>query len=85
MFRCLALPFGWGRSRYLIVKLMRPFERHHLKEKLGWRSLSYMDEFLLAPSLARVVSTARHCQVAQKEPGATILRLEIELHRGKGC
>ena len=49
-FRCLALPFGWGRSP-IWTRLMAPFITE--LRRLGYRVLGYLDDFLIAPLTSR--------------------------------
>lgn len=78
-YRFIAVQFGWGRSGYWFVKLMRPLVRR-LREKEGYRVLPYLDDFLVAPSRPGTVSSARHCAEAREVIGRMQERLGIVRH-----
>ena len=61
-YRCVALPFGWGRSPLWITKILRGFVRY-LRMKCKYRVLPYLDDFLVAPSPPARAATP--CDVAQ--------------------
>lgn len=82
-YRCVALPFGWGRSGWWFVKLLRPFVRH-VREKLGYRVLPYVDDFLIAPSPPGRVAGEEDCERARKELGRLMRRLGLWRHPEKG-
>lgn len=48
-YRCVALPFGWGRSPMWFTQLMVPLVCQ-LRTGLGYRVLPYLDDFLVCPA-----------------------------------
>jgi hypothetical protein len=60
-YRCIALPFGWGRSPMWFTQLMVPMVRN-LREK--YRVLAYLDDFLICPVKAGRVASMRDCRKA---------------------
>lgn len=83
-FRCVALPFGWGRSPMWCTKMMRGFVRY-MREKLGYRVMPYIDDFLVIS--ARVGRVAQESDVTDARIRVTrlIKRLGITRKVGKGC
>lgn len=82
-YRCIALPFGWGRSGLWFTKLMRPLVQR-LREKEQYRVLAYLDDFLVAPSRVGRVSSAQDCERARRVIGQLLGRLGITRHPDKG-
>lgn len=83
-YRCIALPFGWGRSVLWFTKLLRPLVQY-LREKCAYRVLPYIDDFLLAPSPGSRRSIARECRRARDPRDALFGRLGLTHHPTKGC
>lgn len=48
-YRCITLPFGWGRSALCFTKLLRPLVRY-IRDRLKYRFLLYIDDFQAALS-----------------------------------
>ena len=82
-YRCIALPFGWGRSVLWITKLLRPLVRH-LREKFSYRVLPYIDDFLLAPSPPCRPSTPKDCARARKRLDGILARTVLTRTRSGG-
>jgi hypothetical protein len=80
--RCLALPFGWGRSPLWFTQIMKPVVRA-LRNK-GWRMLVYLDDFLVVPSLAGKLARPRHCKRAKAWISRLLDRLGVARHPTKG-
>jgi hypothetical protein len=55
-YRCIALPFGWGRSPMWCTQLMVPMIRR-LRQQ--YRVLAYMDDFLICLVKAGKVASMR--------------------------
>lgn len=83
-FRCIALPFGWGRSPMWFTKMMRGFVRY-MREKMCYRVLPYIDDFLVAPSPPGRPATERDVSNAQRNIARLMRRLGITRKVGKGC
>lgn len=83
-FRCVALPFGWGRSAMWFTKMMRVMVKH-VRSKMGYRILPYIDDFLMAPSPDGTTATAEDCSRARTRMQALLDRLGIVRHETKGC
>ena len=81
-FRCKALPFGWGRSAFWFVNLLKPFVIY-IREHIGARVLPYIDDFLMAPSIGRA-STAQDCRRVSKAVDSLMEQLGLERHNEKG-
>jgi hypothetical protein len=58
-YRCIALPFGWGRSPMWFTQLMVPMVRKLRQQN---RVLAYSNDFLICPVKARRVSSMRGCR-----------------------
>lgn len=82
VYRCLALPFGWGRSAYHFTRFLRPFVTY-LRNVLGYRVLWYLDDFLLAPRTGRA-ATPEDCIIASNRVGLLMSKLGLARHEGKG-
>lgn len=63
-----SLPFCWGRSPLWFTRSMRPFTLE--LRSFGFRALSYLDDFLIAPLPAGLHSTMKMC-------GRDITRIEV--------
>lgn len=81
-YRSLALPFGWGRRFFWFVNMLKPFLRYR-REVVRVLILSYIDDFLLAPSVRRATYEANFNRVP-KEVDALLLALGLEIHETKG-
>jgi Reverse transcriptase (RNA-dependent DNA polymerase) len=62
-YRCVALPFGWGRSPMWFTQFMVPVVTH-LRGVMKFRVLAYLDDFLVVPSICGTASSARDCRRA---------------------
>ena len=86
VYRCLALPFGWGRSAFHFTRFLRPMVTY-LRNVLGYRVLWYLDDFLIAPGSKR---GAKHrgspadCRKASRSIDLVLTRLGLERHQSKG-
>lgn len=80
-FRCIALPFGWSRSSYWFVVLLKPFVGK--LRRWDYRVLSYIDDFLVAPSVGRA-STTEDCWKASSRIDGLMERLGLKRHQRKG-
>jgi hypothetical protein len=83
-YRCIALPFGWGRSVIWFVKLMRPFVRY-IPATWRYRILQYISDFLAAPSDGKRPATQRHCRRACRRIEDLLVWLGLTRHPEKGC
>lgn len=63
-YRCIALPFGWGRSPLWFTQLVATFVRE--LRRWGIRLFAYLDDFLITPSTSGTLSTPRHCRRATR-------------------
>ena len=81
-FRCLALPFGWGRSAFHFTRLLRPVVRY-LRNVLGYRVLWYLDDFLIAPRGGRG-ATPEDCLIASGRIDTVLTKLGLQRHATKG-
>lgn len=83
-YRCIALPFGWGRSALWFTKLMRPIVQH-LRVKKTYRVLPYIDDFAAAPSPHGTAATTEDCTAAGIYLDGLFARIGIVRHPDKGC
>jgi hypothetical protein len=81
-YRCVALPFGWGRSPLWFTEFMRPVVR--AMRNHGMRVLPYLDDFLVVPSRAGTVASPRDCRKAAKWLEGLLRRIGIVRHPNKG-
>ena len=81
-YRCVALPFGWGRSPLWFTELLRPFVAH--LRGAGLRVLAYLDDFLVIPSPGETRATLRDCQRATKWIDGVMNDLGLTRHPSKG-
>lgn len=81
-YRCVALPFGWGRSPLWFTELLRPFVAH--LRGAGLRVLAYLDDFLVIPSPAGTQATMVDCQRATRWMGNVMRSLGLTRHPRKG-
>jgi hypothetical protein len=63
-YRCIALPFEWGRSVLWFTKLMRPIVKY-VRNNLGYRFLPWIDDFLCAPTDGQRPAIGRDCRRAR--------------------
>jgi hypothetical protein len=82
-YRCVALPFGWGRSPLWFTQLMVPIVRY-LPTKLGYRVLAYLDDLFICPAPAGQMSTKRDCLRASRTIEKLLKGLELTRHPSKG-
>lgn len=82
-YRCIALPFGWGRSVLWFMKLLRPLVQF-MREKLKYRVLPYIDDFLVAPSPPGRAATKGDCKKAGRVLEVLFERLGLCRHPEKG-
>jgi hypothetical protein len=59
-YRCVALPFGWGRSPMWLTQLMVQLVCQP-RAGLGFRVLPYLDDFLVCPAKAGSNNETRLC------------------------
>lgn len=83
-YRCVALPFGWGRSPLWFTKLTRPLVQY-MREKCGYRVLPYIDDFLVAGSPPGRPATEQDCRRARERLTKLFASLGITRHPTKGC
>jgi hypothetical protein len=60
-YRCIALPFRWGRSPMWFTQLMVPMVR---KLRQQYRVLVYLDQILICPVKVGRVASLRDCRKA---------------------
>jgi hypothetical protein len=82
-YRCVALPFSWGRSTLWFAQIMAPMVKH-LRVKCGFRVLSYLDDFLVCPSKPSSAATASDCRRATRTIDALLTSLGMMRHPSKG-
>lgn len=82
-FRCIALPFGWSRSPYWFITLLKPFVRV-VRSRWNYRLLAYIDDFLCNPTSGDRPATAKDCEIASKRLDGLMERLGIMKHPTKG-
>jgi hypothetical protein len=71
-FQHLELPFGWSRSGFWFSRLVQRILDYG-QGTLGYRVLSYVDNYAIAPSLGRPASLA-DCRRASRRLDALLLR-----------
>ena len=81
-YRCMALPYEWGRSPLWFTQLMAPFveELHRWR----YRVLAYLDKFRVAPSPYGTTSEPRDCGSAQEHIVELMTQLGLQRHLEKG-
>lgn len=82
-FRCKALSFGWGRSAFWLVNLLKPLIRY-IREGMGLRVFPYIDDFLIAASAGRVSEEVNCWRVSMLMDGL-LQELGLERHQTKGA
>jgi hypothetical protein len=83
-YRCIALPFGWGRSVLWFTKLMRPVVKY-IRSKLRFRMLPWIEDFLCAQTDGSRPATMRDCHRARLKLDVLFRKLGIKRHPEKGC
>jgi Reverse transcriptase (RNA-dependent DNA polymerase) len=79
-YRCIALPFGWGRSVLWFCRIMKPFT---LKiRQMGNRVLPWIDDYLVAANLTGPASK-RETAAASEAIQGLMCRLGLTLHPTK--
>ena len=81
-YRCVALPFGWGRSPLWFTELLRPFVQY--LRRSGLRVLAYLDDFLALPGVSGAVASQRACHQAREFVSNVMGRLGLTRHPTKG-
>lgn len=81
-FQFLALPFGWGRSPLWFTQLMSPFVKE--LRSYGYRTLAYLDDFLIEPSPYGVISDLSHCEEARERIKNLMDTMGLQRHPDKG-
>ncbi len=82
-YRCIALPFGWGRSPLWFTRFMAPMVQY-MRSMLSYRVLAYLDDFLVAPNRAGRVATKRSCARATKDIDNLLRTLGLVRHPTTG-
>jgi Reverse transcriptase (RNA-dependent DNA polymerase) len=80
-YRCIALPFGWGRSPIWFTQLMVPMVR---KLRQQCRVLAYLDDFLICPVKAWRVSSMRDWRKATQVIDKLLSSLGLTRHPTRG-
>lgn len=81
-YRCVALPFGWGRSPLWFTQFISTFVPE--VRRWGYRVLPYVDDFLIAPSPAGTSSTLSDCESATGRIDTLLKELGLKRKEGKG-
>lgn len=81
-YKCVALPFGWGRSPLWFTELLRPFVSH--LRGAGFRVLAYLDDFLIIPSPSGIRADKGDCRRATKWIEGVMWNLGLTRHPNKG-
>jgi hypothetical protein len=82
LFQYLLLPFGWSRSGYWFCRHVQRFWMM-VKKTLGYRVVSYVDDFAIAPSLGRA-ATAADCRKASRHIDELLRMYGLTRHLLKG-
>jgi hypothetical protein len=82
-YRCVALPFGWGRSVLWFTKLMRPLVKY-IRSELKYRLLPWIDDFLCAPTDGQRPASSRDCRKARERLTKVFDELGVVRHPEKG-
>lgn len=82
-YKCVALPFGWGRSPLWFTSLMRPLVAH-MRGQFVFRVLSYIDDFLVMPGPEGTTASLDDCRNATRPIDASLDRLGLTRHPRKG-
>jgi Reverse transcriptase (RNA-dependent DNA polymerase) len=80
-YRCIALPFGCGRSPMWFTQLMVPTVRN-LRQQ--YRLLAYLDDSLICPVKAGRVASMRDCRKATQVIDKLLSSLGLTRHPTKG-
>jgi hypothetical protein len=83
-YRCIALPFGWGRSVLWFTKLMRPMVKY-IRSEWGYRLIPWIDDFLCARTDGRRPAIGRDCRRARQRLDTLLRELGLTRHPEKGC
>lgn len=83
-FKCIVLPFGWGRSPMWFTNIMRDFV-WYMRERLSYLVLSYIDDFLVAPSQPVRASNERDVSAAHTRISRLMYRFGITQNVRKRC
>ena len=81
-YRCIALPFGWGRSVWWFCRLLRPFVRE--LRRRGHRCLAWIDDFLIAPGSGQEPAGPEEALSASVEISDLMQSLGLKRHPEKG-
>ena len=81
-YRGIALPFNCRRSVLGFTKLLLPLLKH-LRERLGYRVLPYIDDSACAPSPLRRASTRKDCARAGRRLSRLFAKLGLVIHPRK--
>jgi hypothetical protein len=81
-FQYLRLPFGWSRSGYWFSRSVQRFWTM-VKRRNGYRVLSYVDDFAVAPSQGRAAS-AEDCRKASRLLDSFLERYGLSRQSEKG-
>jgi hypothetical protein len=81
-FRCVALPFGWGRSPLRLTQLISLMVQT-IRER-GWRVLVNLDDFLVIPSRTGRTAKAKYCKRAREWISRLLILLGVSRHPSKG-
>ena len=77
-YQCLALPFEWGRSPLRFTQPMVPFVMEI--RLMGYRVLSYLDDFRILPSAIGTVASFAECAEASGGIEKLLRTLGLERH-----
>lgn len=81
-FRCVALPFGSGRSPLWFTQLMDPFVR--ALRGYVYPLLAYLDDFLIVPSPHVVVASTLHLKEGTEKVEGLLSNLGLTRNPHKG-
>ena len=82
-YRCVALPFGWGRLCMWFTRLMKPLI-DSLRSENHLRVLPYLDDFLICPRPPGTVASLVDCFAARTTIAALLEDLGLVRHPTKG-
>jgi hypothetical protein len=80
-YRCIALPFGWGRIPMWFTHLMVPLIT---RLRQSYRVLAYLDDFLICPAKAGRIASVRDCRRATQTIDKLLPSLGLARHPKKG-
>jgi hypothetical protein len=84
LYRCIAVPFGWGRSPMWFTQLMVLMVLMVRKVREQYRVLAYLDNFLICPVKAGKVVSTRDCRRATQLIDKLLSSLGLKRHPTKG-